>query len=307
MATRRSLLASAAVAPILVSAGMAASRAAQEATPSPTVEITMEKDLVYGEVADQELLLDVYRPPARETPRPAVILIHGGGWSFGSRFDMALPARKLAEAGYVAFNLAYRLLFVRSDGEGENLWPTQLDDVQRAVRWVRANAATYGVDPERIAAYGHSAGGHLAAMLGVRETRDTNDPALAGYSSRVTCVVVLAGDMDLTLPYPGEYDNQLVRDLVGGETDEEIEAGLHDASPITWIDDETVPFLLIHSANDEITPAAHARTMAAALHQAGVETVHVELAGGSHMIPAGWPISGPWVLTFLGVQLRLDT
>ena len=91
---------------------------------------------------------------------------------------MADPARNLAPAGYVAFSIDHRLV---NDG-AENRWPAQLDDVQRAVRWVRAHAADYGVDPERVASYGWSSGAHLATMLGVRDTRDNSDPALADYS-----------------------------------------------------------------------------------------------------------------------------
>ena len=187
MATRRALLASAALSPALL-----ARATAQEATPVAPIQ---ERDVVYGEVAGEELLLDDWRPPPRELPRPAMVVIHGGGWTegFGDRTDFVLPSFELAKAGYVVFNIAYRLL-------PEHPWPAQLDDVQRAVRWIRANAATYGVDPQRIGSYGHSSGGHLAAFLGVRDTRDNSDPALAAFSSRVACVVDLAGDVDLTIP-----------------------------------------------------------------------------------------------------------
>ena len=149
--------------------------------------------VVYGRVADELLLLDVHIPPHRARPRPAVVLVHGGGMWTGSRADMAHPARQLARAGYVAFAVDYRLVDAAA---GRHRWPAQLDDVQRAVRWVRANAGRYGVDPGRVGAYGWSAGGQLAALLGTRDTRDFA-PANAGYSSRVTCVVALAGDVDL--------------------------------------------------------------------------------------------------------------
>src|SRR5215207_90919 len=172
------------VAPMLASPFGAPRRAAaQEATPSGSRDaIEQEVDVVYGEADGQELLLDISRPPARETPRAAVLLFHGGAWMVGTagRESMAQPATALAEDGYVAFNVEYRLT---GDPASEHLWPAQLDDAQRAVRWVRANADRYGVDPERVGAYGHSAGGHLASLLGVREARDASDPDLAGFSS----------------------------------------------------------------------------------------------------------------------------
>ena len=126
---------------------------AQDATP---VAIRSDSDVVYGVADDTPLLLDVFYPPAREAPRPAVVLVHGGGLAFGSRADVFEQARALARAGYVAFAIEYRLF---AQYNGTNPWPAQLDDAQRAVRWVRANAAAYGVDPARLAAYGHSSGG----------------------------------------------------------------------------------------------------------------------------------------------------
>ncbi len=232
-----------------------------------------------------------------------MIIVHGGGWSEGFGRDYVAPfAEHLAAAGYVAFNIDYRLM----NGErGHNVWPTQLNDVQRAVRWVRANAGTYGVDPERIASLGHSAGGQLASMLGVRETNDYSDPTAELYSSRVTCAIDLSGDIDLALPYPAAFDNQLVRDYLGGSS-EDVPDVYRDASPVTWVNAETVPFLVIHSANDEINPVAHARALVEALHEASVETVHVELGRGGHMATADWATSGPWVLTFLATQLGQD-
>ena len=131
----------------------------QDATPGAgPASIATEFDVVYGEVNGEELLLDVWHPPARETPRPAVMLFHGGPWmqGIGRRTDMNETARALAAAGYVAVNVEYRVM---DDVPGHNLWPALLDDAQRAVRWVRANAATLGIDPDRIGSSGGSSGG----------------------------------------------------------------------------------------------------------------------------------------------------
>ena len=213
---------------------------------------------------------------------------------------MAQPATALAEDGYVTFNVEYRLT---GDPAAEHLWPAQLDDAQRAVRWVRENADRYGVDPERVGAYGHSAGGHLAALLGVRETHDTSDPALADASSRVNAVVTIAGHLDLSIPYPGEFDRMSLVALLGGTPDEVPEA-YEDASPITWVDEESAPFLVIHGGADPLNPVEHARQMVDALHEADVEVISVELPTADHFSIAEWSIAGPWTRTFFAVTLQ---
>src|SRR5215211_6598764 len=147
------------------------SRAAQE-------RVELERGVIYGVVGGEPLLLDIYQSSARADLRPAVMLTHGGGMWTGSRSHMEHPARQLAQAGYVAFSVDYRLV---NAAAGQHRWPAQLDDVQRAVRWVRAHAATYGVDPGRVGAFGWSAGGQLAALLGTRDTRDATAP-MAGHS-----------------------------------------------------------------------------------------------------------------------------
>jgi len=258
-------------------------------------------DVVYGEVAGTPLLLDVMQLASeREAPRPAIVLFHGGGLVYGSRSDVFEPLGKLVQAGYVTFNVEYRLF---NEITGANPWPAQLDDAQRAVRWVRANAATYGVDPERVAAYGHSSGGTLAAALGVRETRDDSDPALAGISSRVNCVVDLSGDMDLTIPYPDPMWTEINAAMLGG-TPEEVPGAYRDASPLYQVDAESAPFLVLHGAEDTDTPVEHSRRLVAALQAADVEVIYGQFPGGGHLYTAPWAFSGPWVLTFLGLHLR---
>ena len=301
--SRRTALGGVGAAATVLGLGHLTRAAAQEATPSvPRDAIEQEVDVVYGEAGGQELLLDISHPPARDTPRPAVLLFHGGAWMVGTagRESMAQPATALAEDGYVAFNVEYRLT---GDPAGEHLWPAQLDDAQRAVRWVRINADRYGVDPNRVGAYGHSAGGHLAALLGVRETRDTSDPVLADYSSRVSCVVTIAGHLDLSIPYPGEFDRQSLVALLGGTPDEVPEA-YQDASPITWVDEESAPFLIIHGGADDMNPVAHARNMTDALHEVGVEVISVEIPTADHFSIAEWSVAGPWARTFFAVMLH---
>lgn len=303
MPNRRTLLASAALGAVLAPAFETSRHAAaQEATPGMTPDaIARETGVVYGEVDGEELLLDVARPPDRTEPRPAVVLLHGGAWMLGTadRTSLAEPALALAEDGYVTFNVDYRLT---GDPAREHLWPAQLDDAQRAVRWVRANADRYGVDPERVGAYGHSAGGHLASLLGVREARDTSDPELSSFSSRVNAVVTIAGHLDLSIPYPGEFDRQSLVALLGG-TPEEVPEAYQDASPIRWVDTKSPPFLIIHGAADPMNPVAHARRMTEALHEANVEVVSVELPRGDHFSVAEWSVAGPWTRTFFAVTL----
>jgi acetyl esterase/lipase len=127
MPTRRAVLAAAALVPAVAPPFRAArGAAAQEATPTVAqAAVETQRGVAYGEVDGTELLLDAYLPPAREAPRPAVILIHGGFWTSGSRSDMSVAARELAKAGYVAFSIDYRLLDAVT---AQNPWPAQLDD-----------------------------------------------------------------------------------------------------------------------------------------------------------------------------------
>jgi acetyl esterase/lipase len=304
MPNRRTLLTSAALAPVLASPFAATSRvAAQEVTPTALQdEVETELDVVYGEVDGQELLLDIRRPPAREQPRPAVILIFGGAWRSGDRHGMADPARRLAEAGYIAFSIDHRLV---NDG-AENRWPVQLDDVQRAVRWVRAHSADYGVDPERIASYGWSSGAHLATMLGVRDTRDNSDSALAEYSSRVNGVVSLSADLDLTVPQTDFGFKMTVESLFGGTLEEEPEA-YRDASPLHWVDAEAAPMLLVHGGLDDTGLAEQSRQMVAALYDAKVDVVYAAIPDVGHDGVMNWSRFGPITLGFLDMQLHPES
>ena len=259
--------------------------------------VDVERGVVYGVVAGELLLLDVYRslPPGK--PRPAVVLIHGGGMWTGSRAHMEHPAQQLARAGYVAFSVDYRLVDAAT---GSHRWPAQLDDVQRAVRWVRAHAADYGIDPMRVGAYGWSAGGQLAALLGTRDTRDATAP-LASYSSRVACVVDLAGDVDLA----GYTEPPALHEVVAllGGTPHEVPERYHDASPLSWIDGRTAPFLVVHGAQDDVVPIDQSRRLVAALRAAGVEVQYVELddAGHDDLV---WALVGPPTIAFLGLHLH---
>jgi acetyl esterase/lipase len=256
-----------------------------------------EIDIVDGIVADVPLLLDVYRPPARTAPRPAMVIVHGGGMWTGSRADMAHPARQLARAGYVAFAVDYRLVEAAA---ARNRWPVQLDDVQLAVRWVRSNAGRFGIDPGRVGAYGWSAGGQLAALLGARDTRDLT-LAHADHPSRVAYVVDLAGDVDLTAYAHAPALDEVVA-LLGG-TPAEVPARYRDVSPLSWIDTRTVPFLVIHGLRDDVVPIEQSRRLVAALRAAGVEVEYTELAGAGHG-DLTWSRVGSAALAFLGRHLR---
>ncbi len=246
----------------------------------PVIDVTT--NVVYGTVDGEALRLDLYRPRPRNSEAvrlPAVVMIHGGGWQGGSKDDNRPFAMSLARSGYVAVSCDYRL--VTPTG---HRYPAQLDDVQRVVRWMRANANRYGIDPDRIAAFGHSAGAHLAALLGTVDTRDNGDAALAAYSSRVQCVIDTDGPVDFTDPsHPpvGHGQMPLVQALFGPPASAREAQNLYRAaSPVAHVDDRTAPFLILHATEDKMVPIQQSEILAATLKAHGVEVVFIRVPDG---------------------------
>jgi acetyl esterase/lipase len=233
-----------------------------------------QRDLTYGQAGGEKQLLDVYGAVPNQK-RPAILLLHGGGWNSGSKDQMAQPAYALSTQGYVCFAVGYRL--VKNEA---TRYPAQIDDVQRAVRWIRAHSNDFGVDPGKVGVIGFSAGGHLASLLGTLDTRDDSDAALAPYSSRVQCVVDVYGPADFTAGLDadpqtlaglqGTPGGRLVSDFLG-----QLPAARQnyiDASPIKHIDKKTAPFLIFHGAKDDLVPVEQSVKFDAALREAGVES-----------------------------------
>lgn len=239
-------------------------------------DLSTEMNVKYGEAGGHPLLLDVFRAAGETSvPRPAIVLIHGGGWVGGSKEVYHQDARWFAAKGYVCFAAGYRLV-----KETTGTWPQQIDDVQLAVRWVRANAAEYGVDPDRVAAMGASAGGHLVSCLGTMDTRDVKAP-LAGFASRPECVVDVFGPVNLTSDFPtsgpfGMNVQKLVTNMLGDP------ANARAASPHFLIDARTAPFLVLHGSDDAIVPVSQSREFVQALKKNGTEVVYVEVPKAGH-------------------------
>ena len=244
-------------------------------TASANALSSVQQDVPYGTVGGHSLTLDIYEPSEQSSaPRPAVVLIHGGGWTSFDKSTMHTMGMFLARCGFVAFAVDYRLMH-----GNENIWPAQLDDVQRAVRWIRANAAKYRVDPDHIGAFGHSAGAQLASLLGMEDTRDNSDSALAKYSSRVQAVVEVSGPSDFTTHRDAD-DDAFLATFFGGDYAQHSKIW-QDASPIFHVSKNVSPFLIMHGTQDADVPIAQSQELADKLQQAGasvkfvtVEDVH---------------------------------
>ena len=243
-------------------------------------EVQATYDVEYGRVGRSALRLDVYQPTDWTiSSRPAILLIHGGGWVEGDKAGELDLATWLVPHGFVAFAVNYRLA---QNGQGE--YPAALLDVRRAVRWIRVHAREYGVDPDRIGAVGLSAGGHLAAILGTTDQTDPADPNSGKVSSRVTCVVDTAGPTDFTdetNPPVGPRIAQVIPTFFGQNRDQ-IFQDYRDASPALQVDARSAPTLIVHGTADEIVPIGQSERFEQALGAAGVEVKLIKLPGEGH-------------------------
>jgi acetyl esterase/lipase len=260
---------------VLASLGVA-SRAADEPAKAGASE-----NIVYTKAGMVDLKLDVARPGGKEGLFPAVVLIHGGAWRAGNKSDLRGIAGEFAKRGYVAISPQYR--FCPKDA-----FPAQVHDVKAAVRWVKTNASTYQIDPDRIGAMGFSAGGHLALMLGLTSAKDglEGEAPSGAPDSRVKAVVNYFGPTDLAAKDIPVISKGLVKDFLGGTPDEKPEAAAK-ASPITFVSADDAPVLTFQGTKDPLVPYNQAIKLADAMNAAGVAGRVELLIGASH----GW--SGP--------------
>lgn len=247
--------------------------AARESPPLPD-GVELRKDLVYGRGGDRDLKLDLYLPKQGDGPHPAVVFIHGGGWAKGTKRAFARQAAYLAGKGYVGACIEYRL-------SGEAPFPAAVEDCKAAVRFLRANATRYQIDPDRIAAAGGSAGGHLAALLGVSRPADGLE-GTGGHqdqSSRVQAVVAFNGIFDLVDAGRGAHKSVIA--FLGGSEEEKPEA-YRKASPLRYDLAGAPPFLFLHGTADQTVPISQARRMAEALRAAGATADLDKTEGAGH-------------------------
>lgn len=236
-------------------------------------DIATTTDLAYGPLPAEQG--DLYTPSEPHGRKPAVLVIHGGGWVEGSRQSDAGLARLIASHGLVVFNIDYRLA---NQADPATRWPAQLADAQLAVRFLRAQADALGIDPARIGAIGDSAGAQLAVFLGVLpRTVDSPEAALnAGERPDVMAVVDQFGPMDL--PGMGSYAAGSIAALFGVAMPSG--AALLTTSPLPSIGRHSAPIYILHGEADEVVPFQQSRQLADTLKAADVSVILVPYAGG---------------------------
>ncbi|PVZ59638.1 alpha/beta hydrolase [Arthrobacter sp. H-02-3] len=245
----------------------------------------------------EPLLLDVYLPSAEHTGKgfPAIVHFHGGGWRAGERSSLGpvldgfgfSPFRRLTDAGFVVVSADYRLSTTAQ-------FPAQLEDAKAAVHWLRDHAQDYSVDPGRIYAWGDSAGGHLASLVGLAPG---DAPAGADGDTPGEVAAVAAWYAPSDLPRMGEQSlpNAVARaddpgsreELLIGAVLAEAPGKAAAASPVSYVSPAAPPFLLVHGTADRFVPAAQSTSLAAALEAAGADVELLLIEAADHM----------WILT----------
>jgi len=251
------------------------------------------RDLDYVGAGNARQMLDLYLPEAKsEKPHPLVVYIHGGGWEAGNKDQAdALVGLIKGNTPYAGASLNYRLT-------DQAPWPAQIFDCKAAIRWLRAHAKTYNLDPEKIAVFGISAGGHLVSMLGVSGGVKELEGELGRHldqSSRVSCVLDFCGPSDFltfggkgSIIDPDDPKGALAK-LIGGPLKDRREEG-RKASPVSYITPDDAPFLIIHGNKDTLVPYAQATEFETALKAAHVPAILLTGTDGGHVF-----LSGPLV------------
>ena len=260
-------------------------QAGPQATPRAVPGVKTIKNLDYAGTGNPKQMLDLYLPekPAASGPLPVVCWIHGGGWRGGDRATAFQVAQLAASGKYAGVSIGYRLT-------GEAIWPAQIHDCKAAIRWIRAHASEHGLDPNRIAVWGSSAGGHLVSMLGVsggvKELEGAIGPHLE-QASTVHCVVDFFGPSDiLTMDHPGSAIDHAGADspeglLLGGPVKDAPDKA-RSASPLHHVAAGAPPFLIVHGTADPTVPYQQSVVFRQALADAKVPVSLLTVTDGGH-------------------------
>ncbi len=232
--------------------------------------VAVHRDLEFATSESKRLLLDVFTPASKPgEPRPLIVWVHGGAWRAGNKNNC--PAVGFVAKGYVVASISYRL-------SQDAIYPAQIEDCKAAIRWLRAHADAYGIDPDRVGVWGASAGGHLAALLGttgdVPELEQQHDHR--DQSSRVQAVCNFFGPTDFLRMQQDSLPNGPIRHdssdspeskLIGGPVQEHPEK-VALANPITYVTQDDPPFLIVHGDRDPLVPWQQSKYLYEALVQA---------------------------------------
>ncbi len=240
------------------------------------------RDIAYREGVSDKQKLDVVVPAQRsERPRPGIVVVHGGGWRGR---DKKVPrfqgiALSFAGKGYACINVNYRL-------SGEAAFPAAFEDVKCAVRWFRAHAEEYNVDPNRIGAVGVSAGGHLVSMLGLASATPGlgSDSPYEKYSSGVQAVAAVCAPTDLKalMERRKARGSGAVSAFLAGPA-ETLPQRQKAASPITYVSKSAPAFLIVHGTADKAVPVSQSDAFSKALKAAGARDVtYLKIPGAPH-------------------------
>lgn len=282
---------------LLVCLGWIATSAAKDTGKS--AEVSIEKNISYLP-EDRSEKADLYLPPASFTkPRPGIVIIHGGGWVGGikdAKREINIGTT-MANEGYVCLSIDYLLT---NEKHPEPAWPQNLHDCKTAVRWLRANAKRLNLDADNIGVIGGSAGGHLAAMVGVTQAKDGLDPAgpYGEFPCTVKCVVDLYGPNDA-----GTWRDNLT---VLGKPKKDAPELYKQFSVLTHLDRDDPPFLILHGTADKTVPVEQSTILADALTKLGVEN-QIEIIEGAphtfHLQPKQKDLR-PLVIAFFDKHLK---
>jgi len=240
-------------------------------------DVVFEQGIEYSNPDNQPLQLNLARPRTGSGRFPSIVCIHGGGFRAGHRDGYNQLCLTLAQRGYVAATVSYRLA-------PKYQFPAAVHDVKAAVRWLRANANKYNLDPNRIGATGGSAGGHLAQFLGVTPgvKQFEGEEGNLEQSSSVSCVVNFYGPSDFTKSYAKSVDAAEVLPLFfGGNLDQERQKHIV-GSPLYWVTPNAAPTLCIHGTEDKYVAHEQATWMVDRLKACGVEAELLTLPGAGH-------------------------
>jgi acetyl esterase/lipase len=229
-------------------------------------------DKTYCRPEDSPQKMDLYFP-ASGGPWPVLVFVHGGSWTEGDKAEAVEMKESVTEQGYALVSINYRLYpTIR--------FPDNIEDVKCAIRYLRANASEFNIDPDRIAVRGDSAGGHLVSLLATSDqTAGWDVGEYSDQSSRIQAAVVLAPATDLSQEFSNDDIQMLVYVAFGTKN-------LAAASPITHITSDDPPFLLIHGNRDPVMPFEQSQSMYDALQKAGVPSQLVVVENADHSLTA---------------------